>query len=251
MLDGPVNRWRRRQGLSPTADLYTRMIGLPGQRVLTADEELAPLPVDVEGTRRVGAIRAFEADSLPEDVESFLASGDRPVYVGFGSMHATNAGRLLDVVLESAGTLGVRTIVPAKWTQAAGRSLPKDCLAVGQVAHSRLFPRLAAVVHHGGAGTTATAARAGVPQVVVPHVMDQHYWGDRVRALGIGPAPLDFRRFSPTSLTAALRECIDRPVTGEKARVLARRLEGRDGAGELAGLLFDDMAVAQRRAQAR
>jgi UDP:flavonoid glycosyltransferase YjiC (YdhE family) len=100
-LDGPVNRWRRRQGLPPAAGLYTRMIGLPGQRLLAADEELAPLPADVEGTRRVSAVQAFQADSLPDDVEDFLASGDRPVYIGFGSMRATDAGRLLDVVFES------------------------------------------------------------------------------------------------------------------------------------------------------
>ena len=245
-LDGPVNRWRRRQGLSPAAGLYTRMIGLPGQRLLTADEELAPLPADVEGTRRLSAIQAFQADSLPENVEDFLASGDRPVYIGFGSMGATDAGRLLDVVLESAATLGVRTIVPRKWVRATGRHMPDGCLAVDHVAHSRLFPRLAAVVHHGGAGTTTTAARAGVPQVVVPHVMDQHYWGYRVHELGIGAAPLDYKRLSPRTLTAALRDSIDPSVTAEKARALARHLEGRDGAGELAGLLCDDLTLARQ-----
>jgi len=245
-LDGPVNRWRRRQGLSPAAGLYTRMIGLPGQRLLAADEELAPLPADVEGTRRVSAIQAFQADSLPENVEDFLASGDRPVYIGFGSMRATDAGRLLDVVFESAATLNVRTIVPHKWVQATGRRMPDGCLAVGHVAHSRLFPRLAAVVHHGGAGTTTTAARAGVPQVVVPHVMDQHYWGYRVHELGIGPAPLGYKRLSPRTLTAALRKSIDPSVTAEKARALACHLDGRDGAGELAGLLCDDLTFARQ-----
>ena len=245
-LHGPVNRWRRRQGLAPATGLYTRMIGLPGQRLLAADEELAPLPADVEGTRRVSAMQAFQEDSLPRDVEDFLASGDPPVYVGFGSMHATDAGRLLDVVLESAVTVKVRTVVPRKWVQATGRCMPDGCLEVGQVAHRLLFPRLAAVVHHGGAGTTTSAARAGVPQVVVPHVMDQHYWGYRVHTLGIGPASLEYKRLSPRTLTAALRQSIGPSVTAEKARAFARHLEGRDGAAELARLLCDDLAFARQ-----
>jgi UDP:flavonoid glycosyltransferase YjiC (YdhE family) len=242
MLDGVVNRWRRDQSLSPAAGLYVRMLGLAGQRVLAADEELAPLPADVEGTRRVSAMRSFQPDSLPQHVQDFLASGDPPVFVGFGSMRAKDAGRLLDVVFESAAALSVRAIVPEKWVEVAGRSTPDGCLAVGHISFGRLFPRLAAVVHHGGAGTTTTAARAGVPQVVIPHVMDQYYWGRRVRELGIGPEPLSYKRLSPRTLTSALRETLGSSAMAEKVRSLSGQLEGRDGAMELAGMLCDDLS---------
>ncbi|MFN8486222.1 MAG: glycosyltransferase [Caldilineaceae bacterium] len=147
--------------------------------------------------------------------------------------------------MESAAALHVRTIVPQKWVQATGRRIPSGCLTVGHVAHSRLFPRLAVVVHHGGAGTTTTAARAGIPQVVVPHVMDQHYWAYRVHELGIGPAPLDYKRLCPQTLTEALRKSIDSSVMAEKARVLACQLNGRDGAEELADLLCADLTCAR------
>jgi vancomycin aglycone glucosyltransferase len=240
-LDGVVNRWRRRQRLPPATALYGRMIGLPGERLLAADEELAPLPADVMGTRRVRAMRAFQADALPAAVEDFLASGDPPVYVGFGSMRPADAGRLLDVVFESGAAINVRTIVPEQWVEAAGRSTPEGCLAVGHVPHSRLFPRLAAVVHHGGAGTTTAAARAGVPQVVIPHVMDQHYWAHRVCELGIGPVPPSYRRLSPRTLTSALRETLGSSAMAEQARSLSRKLGDRDGAVELARLLCDDL----------
>ena len=242
MLDGVVNRWRRDQSLSPAAGLYVRMLGLAGERVLAADEELAPLPADVEGTRRVSAMPSFQPDSLPQHVQDFLASGDPPVYVGFGSMHPKDASRLLDVVFESAAAINARMVVPEKWMEAAGRSTPDGCLAVGHVSFDRLFPRLAAVVHHGGAGTTTTAARAGVPQVVIPHVMDQHYWGRRVRDLGIGPEPLSYKRLSPRTLTSALRETLGSSAMAEKARSLSGQLEGRDGAMELAGMLCDDLS---------
>jgi vancomycin aglycone glucosyltransferase len=240
-LDRVVSSWRRQRGLPPTTALYGRMIGRPGERLLAADEELAPLPADVGGTRRVSAMRAFQADSLPEDVEDFLAAGDPPVYVGFGSMRATDAGRLLDIVLESAAVLNVRTIVPQKWVQVAGRGTPEGCLAVGHVPHDRLFPRLAAIVHHGGAGTTTAAARAGVPQVVIPHVMDQHYWAHRVCDLGIGPRPPSCRRLSPRTLTLALREALGSSAMAEKARSLSGRFDGRDGAVELARVLCDEL----------
>jgi vancomycin aglycone glucosyltransferase len=222
------------------------MIGRPGERLLTADAELAPLPPDVEGTRRVSAIPAFQEDALPDDLEHFLASGDRPVYAGFGSMHAVDADRLLDVILKSAEGLNIRTIVPRKWVRATGRRLPEGCFAVGQVAHNRLFPRLAAVVHHGGAGTTTAAARAGVPQVVVPHVMDQHYWAHRVHELGLGPPALSHARLSTRTLTNALRSVLIPSVAAECARSLARQLNGRDGAAQLAELLIEDSNVLNR-----
>lgn len=242
MLDGVVNGWRRGQRLPPATGLYGRMMGLPGERVLAAHEEVAPLPVDVLGTRRVRAMESFQPDSLPEDLEDFLASGDPPVYVGFGSMHAADAGRLLDVVFESAAALNVRTIVPAGWVAAAGRSVPDGCLAVGRISHRRLFPRLTAVVHHGGAGTTAAAARAGVPQLVVPHVMDQFYWGSRVRDLGIGPEPLSRRRLSQRTFAPALGKMLNSSSMAEEARSLSAQLDGRDGATELAGILHDHLS---------
>ncbi len=241
MLDGVVNPWRRAQGLSAAARLYGRMIGLPGQRVLAADEALAPLPADVAGTRRVSAMASFQPDSLPRHVEDFLASGDPPVYVGFGSMSPKNAGQLLDVVLESASALSVRIIIPQKWVQAADRSTPDGCLTVGHVSFGQLFPRLAAVVHHGGAGTTATAARSGVPQLVIPHVMDQHYWGHRVHELGIGPEPLRYARLCARTLASALRETLGSAAMAERARSLAVQLAASDGATELAGMLGDDL----------
>ncbi len=242
MLDEVVNPWRSRQSLSRVTGLYGRMIGLSGERFLAADEALAPLPDDIEGTRRVSAMPSFQPDSLPRQVEDFLSSGEPPVYIGYGSMHPKDAGRLLDLVLESASALNVRTIIPEKWVQTASRSTPGACLAVGHVAFSQLFPRLSAVVHHGGAGTTTTAARSGVPQLVIPHVMDQHYWGHRVHELGIGPRPLACNRLSARRLSAALRETLDSTVIAEKANSVAGQLAGRDGATELAKALCRDLS---------
>ncbi len=241
MLNGIVNRWRSNHGLLPANNLYDRMIGLAGERFLTADEELAPLPIDVEGTRRVSAIQAFQENFLPKNVEDFLASGDRPIYVGFGSMCVKDANRILDVVIKSAAALNIRTIIPNKWLEADGMSLPNNFLAVGHISFRLLFPHLSAVVNHGGAGTTSIAARAGVPQIVVPHVMDQHYWGRRVYELGIGPKPLSYKQLSDRTLTIALRETLGSSIMMKNAQSLAGKMEGRNGAAELAKVLCDEL----------
>ena len=117
----------------------------------------------------------------------------------------------------------------ARWSRKAGRvsgaqPLPEGVLAIGSVSHARLFPRMAAIVHHGGAGTTTTAARAGVPQIVVPHLFDQIYWGERVTALGLGPPQIRRTQLSAEGLAAALREVLDNEVIQERAQALAGRL---------------------------
>ena len=93
--------------------------------------------------------------------------------------------------------------------------------------HAALFPRVAAVVHHGGAGTTTIAARAGVPQLIVPHLLDQYYWAERVRALGLGPPPLPRRRLDAASLAAALATMRGNDVLQERAQQIAGRLRDR------------------------
>ena len=110
------------------------------------------------------------------------------------------------------------------WAGLAGDSLPENVFAVGGVSHAPLFPRVALVVHHGGAGTTTTAARAGVPQVVVPHVLDQFYWARRVSLLGLGPPPLPRSRLCAEGLAATLASTLDNDVLAERARALGARL---------------------------
>ncbi len=120
----------------------------------------------------------------PKELAEFLAAGSAPVYVGFGSMVPKDAEVTALAVRAALKLAGVRGIV-----QGDPASSDEDALAVQDVPHSWLFPRMAAVVHHGGAGTTAAGLRAGVPTVVCPFFGDQPYWGERVAALGAGPKP--------------------------------------------------------------
>lgn len=210
-------------GLPPVHDVMTYLLG--ERPTLAADEILAPLPADVRlPVRRIPALQPPPGEPLPAKLESFLDQGPPPVYLGFGSMvdHApqdTTRG-----LLEALAAVGQRAIVSRGWAGLGGIPLPEGVIEVETVSHVRLFPRVACVVHHGGAGTTTAAARAGVPQIVVPHLADQYYWARRVTLLGLGPPAIPRRRLSARSLAAALATTVENEVLAERARDVARRL---------------------------
>lgn len=166
---------------------------------------------------------------LPTRVADFLAAGPPPVLVGFGSMSGADPAATTRTVLTAVGAVGVRAILATGWGGLAPTDLPADVLAVDQVPHDLVLPHVAAVVHHGGAGTTAAAAAAGRPQVVCPFVADQPFWGRRVHALGIGPAPVPQRRLTVDRLAAALRQAVEDPVVRDAAAGLGERVRAERG----------------------
>ncbi|MFI0787945.1 glycosyltransferase [Streptomyces lydicus] len=167
----------------------------------------------------------------PGRLTDFLRAGPPPVFVGFGSMAATDPERLGDLVGRALRLARVRGVVQAGW---AGLSVAgDDVLTVGEVPHSWLFPRTAAVVHHAGAGTTAAGLRAGVPAVPVPMMLDQSFWASRLTALGVSPARLPFRHLSAERLADAVRAAVHEPRYRHRARQLAALVAAEDGAGHV------------------
>ncbi|MCB0075524.1 MAG: hypothetical protein KDE20_28920, partial [Caldilineaceae bacterium] len=175
---------------------------------------------------QTGAWVIEDTTPLPAELEAFLAAGEPPLFVGFGSMPATP--EVARAWVEAARAAGRRVLVSRGWAELDVVDGAADALVIGDVAHDRLFPRVAAVVHHGGAGTTATAARAGVPQVIAPMFSDQPYWASRVVALGVGVATSQ----AATNLVDVLAEALD-PETAATARALAEQV-GNDGAATAA-----------------
>ncbi|MFF4443699.1 glycosyltransferase [Streptomyces sp. NPDC001502] len=173
---------------------------------------------------------------LPAELVAFLDAGAPPVYVGFGSMAVRAGEGAARVAIEAVRSMGRRVLVGRGWADLGLIDDRDDCFAVGEVNHQQLFGRVAAVVHHGGAGTTTTAARAGAPQVVVPQLADQPYWGTRVAGLGIGVAH-DGPVATFESLSAALRTALD-PEVGSRAKAVAAAVR-TDGAMLAARLLLD------------
>ncbi|WP_370963074.1 glycosyltransferase [Amycolatopsis sp. cg9] len=165
-------------------------------------------------------------------LRDFLAAGPPPVYVGFGSMRPAEAAKTFEVVRTSLRRAGVRGLLATE-----GDFDADDLLTVADVPHDWLFPRTAGVVHHGGAGTTAAALRAGVPALVCPVFSDQPYWGERVSRLSAGPKPLPLKALDADRLTARLRELTGNPLFRRGAQYVGARLRAEDGVAHAVSVL--------------
>lgn len=222
---------RRRAGLDPRVDAYRLMLG--ARPLMAVDASLAtaphdaPFPID-----QVAALHPTTGDALPAKLEAFLALGPAPVYLGFGSMPDPDPAATTRTLLGAIARAGCRAVIGAGWAALGDGPLPEGVLAIEAVSHPMLFPRCAAIVHHGGAGTTTTAARAGVPQIVVPHIADQFYWARRVARLGIGVPAMPRRRLGAAGLATSIREALDNEILAERARDLGVQLRAEVAASD-------------------
>jgi UDP:flavonoid glycosyltransferase YjiC (YdhE family) len=222
--------------MPPITDIHDH-VATASMAILATDAELAPPPAEWRSRVRVTGFWFLDSpEPLPADLEAFLDAGDPPVYVGFGSMPNDDPALRTEIIAEACATVSCRAVVGAGWGGLGGGRKGSHVHAVGAVNHRLLFDRVAAVVHHGGAGTTAAAARAGVPQILVPHIFDQFYWAGRVEALGLGPAPLR-KRFATAELAAALRAVLGDPSMKDRSERMGHRLRKYSGADQAVALL--------------
>jgi vancomycin aglycone glucosyltransferase len=232
VFGGALNDLRASIGL-PTLD-NVRDHALTDRPWLAADPVLAPWPQPAKlEVVQTGAWILPDERPLPAELEAFLDAGEPPVYIGFGSLPAPKdfARMAIDVIRAQ----GRRILISRGWAKLALVDDENDCFIVGEINQQQLFPRVAAAIHHGGAGTTTAAARAGCPQVVVPQIGDQPYWASRVWDLGIGAAH-DGPMPTAESLSKAVESALSR---GTRARALAvaETMRG-DGAMRAAELLL-------------
>jgi sterol 3beta-glucosyltransferase len=173
------------------------------------------------------------SDWTPQpQLADFLAAGDAPVYVGFGSMSTRDAQGTLRTIVAGLRRSGRRGLIHSGGAdlgeEVVNAALDRRVLMVGDVPHDWLFPRMAAVIHHGGAGTTAAGLRAGVPSAIVPHIGDQPYWGRRVADLGVGADPVPRHRMTADRL-AAMIEQMSAGAVRSAARDLGERIRAERG----------------------
>jgi UDP:flavonoid glycosyltransferase YjiC (YdhE family) len=167
----------------------------------------------------------------PAELAGFLAAGAPPVFIGFGSMVPGDAAELSALVGGAVRRAGLRAVVQSGWAGLRGPG--PDVLTIGEAPHEWLFPRMSAVVHHCGAGTTAAALRAGTPTVPVPVAADQPFWAARQAALGVSPAALPRGKLTAERLADALRTAVHTPSYRDRARQVAGMIGAEDGAGKV------------------
>lgn len=173
----------------------------------------------------------------PGDLLDFLQAGSPPVYAGFGSMGSRQPLETAQVVLDALARTGQRGLLAAGWGGLRPVDLPPTVHLISSTPHNWLFPRMKAVVHHGGAGTTAAGLRAGVPAVIVPFMGDQPFWGQRVARLGVGPAPIPRKELSAARLGEAIQSAVSDGEMGRRAADLGREIRAEDGVAAAVGII--------------
>jgi vancomycin aglycone glucosyltransferase len=233
---GPINHHRKRLGLAPIGDTTEHL--LCKNPILAMEPELAPLPEEWPDADVIGYLDPGLGDPLPVELEAFIERGAPPVYIGFGSMPDHEPQATTRMIAEATRNAGLRAVISRGWAE-LGDDLPEHCMAIGPVSHPRLFPRMAGIVHHGGAGTTAASARAGKPQLIVPHVVDQFFFGDRTHRLGVGVSPLRRTQLRAADLTERLRTLTSDPALREAAARLGERIRARPEPSNFSLLLVE------------
>jgi sterol 3beta-glucosyltransferase len=195
-------------------------------------------PADWQNTEIVGDWFLEATDWTPSDeLVAFLNNGAPPVYIGFGSMGIQDPEATAELILEAIARTGQRAILQSGWGGLRKADLPDQVFLVNSVPHAWLFPRMAAIVHHGGAGTTAASLRAGVPTIVVPFFGDQPFWGQRVADLGVGPAPIPRKQLTVENLAKAIDRAVTDSTMGQRARDLGQKIQAENGIASVVAIV--------------
>ena len=167
----------------------------------------------------------------PIELEKFLDQDEAPVYIGFGSMAGREPERFTKIVLDALAETNQRGVIAIGWGGMSVMNVSKNVFVLDSAPHGWLFPRMAAVAHHGGAGTTAEGLRAGIPSVIVPFTVDQPFWGNRVKSLGAGPAPIRASTLTADALANAIHISVTDRNMRERACSIGKAIRAEDGIG--------------------
>ena len=262
---GPLNRVSHSLAMHGAGLLFGRLIrewrgaslgldGIRGQRqpagtIYAYSPQVVPKPADWGEDVLVSGYWFLDSESWRPDAElaAFLDAGEPPLYVGFGSMPGIDAGALTELIIEALALTGKRGLLATGGGALTARPCPPGVHFIAGAPHDRLFPRVDATIHHGGAGTTAAALRAGKPTVACPFFGDQPFWGRRIAQLGMGPAPIDRKTLSAAKLAEAMVD-MDDARTRKRAADLGAAIRAEEGVG--AAVAFVEHLAANNRVQA-
>jgi len=227
-----LNDFREKLGLSPLNAVSfqhqiksTPMISAYSPKIIPHPDDW-PNSVHITGYLYLDAINVWQPSS---ELKTFLAAGAPPVYIGFGSIAGLNPEILTQLILDALAKSGQRGLLLTGWGGISADTLPDSVFMIDDAPHSWLFPKMAAVVHHGGAGTTAEGLRAGVPSVIVPFILDQPFWGARIKALNLGPDPIPQKKLDADRLANAIKIAVSDLKIKECAKSFGASIRSENG----------------------
>jgi UDP:flavonoid glycosyltransferase YjiC (YdhE family) len=222
-----IRQWRSATlGLSPRPNINHR----PTPTLYAYSPHVIPVPSDWNENVLVSGYWFLDTANwkLPDPLAAFLKAGEPPIYVGFGSMPGINPQQMTGTVIEALSRCGKRGLLAAGSGALNGHGAPDHVHVITSAPHDKLFQHVSATVHHGGAGTTGAALRAGKPTTICPFFGDQPFWGRRVAELGVGPAPINRKFVSPDTLAEAIT-AMDAPIMRHRASIVGAAIREEKG----------------------
>jgi vancomycin aglycone glucosyltransferase len=228
LLKGLINKKRAKAGLQPIDDVSKSYAG--EHVIVAADAALNTVKVGVTANyTQTGYLFLPSKNGLPENVEKFIVAGSPPVFIGFGSNPIYYPQELTQMFIRISKVTQQRLIVSKGWSDIATTNSSPDVLYVDDMPFELLFPRMAAIIHHGGTGTMAYAARAGVPQAGFPFMTDQFNNREQIAKLEIGPKTCDFKKMTAEAISTAITECITNNRYKKNAVEISQKIKNANG----------------------
>ena len=229
-VDRLFNQFIASVGGEPRASVASDQMYSPHLNLIAASPVICP-PVNLSANHKfTGIWHLVEPDYVPSpELTDFLNDGPPPIVITFGSMGGSDGAETTEILIDAVKMTNQRAIIQAGWGLLGTQKTISDIYCAAYVPHRWLFPQARCVVHHGGAGTTASVCLAKVPSVVVPHIADQFYWGKRLFALGVAPRSLPRRNLTAKRLAKRIEQVMSTPTMTEKAKTLGTAMENEDG----------------------
>ena len=222
-----INKKRIEFGLPPIKDVWAHWMG--DNVIAACDKELNTVRDGVSfNFTQTGYMLLHLQNGLPENVEKFLNSGKPPVFIGFGSNPVSRPEKFNQIFKDVSDKTSQRLIIAKGWADLHENNT-SDILYVDEIPFELLFPRIAAIVYHGGTGTMAAAARAGIPQAAFPFMADQFENRKQIVKIGLGPNTCDFKKLSADVLSSAITECVTNDKYKKNALEISQRIQNTNG----------------------
>ena len=229
-VDALFNQFIMSVGGEPRASVALDGMYSPYLNLIAASPTLCP-PANFPSNHKFTGVWHLASPTYipPPELVAFLAEGPPPIIISFGSMGGSNGPKTTEILIDAVRRTNQRAIIQAGWGKLGTQKVMPDIFCTEYVPHQWLFPQGCCVVHHGGAGTTASVCRAKVPSVIVAHNADQPYWGKRLSDLGVAPKHLHRRSLTAERLAKRIRQVLATPAMTMRAQVLGKQMETEDG----------------------